>query len=115
MARGLITRPVLSLANAQLMPLGADFSVILQICHCLRAKLGQCFQFMNALESLRSTLAAYFAAIEAQRNGQPNDLTRAVLELEKFSVRPDPSFPAPLRHYLESRSYRKAWEFLTSV
>jgi hypothetical protein len=30
-------------------------------------------------------------------------------------VRPDPSLPPQLRHYLESRSYRKAWEFLGSV
>jgi len=70
---------------------------------------------MNALECLRSTLKAYFEAIEAQRNGQPNDLPGVVLDLEKFSLRPDPSFPPQLRHYLESRSYRKAWESLESV
>jgi hypothetical protein len=38
-----------------------------------------------------------------------------VMELERFSTHPDPSLPPQLRHYLESRSYRKAWEFLGSV
>jgi hypothetical protein len=70
---------------------------------------------MNAMDNLRVALQTYYDAIEAQRNGRPANLPNAVLELERFSVRPDPSLPPQLRHYLESRSYRKAWEFLGSV
>jgi hypothetical protein len=70
---------------------------------------------MNAMEKLRAALQTYYDAIEAQRNGQPANLAEAVMELERFSTHPDPSLPPQLRHYLESRSYRKAWEFLGSV
>lgn len=69
----------------------------------------------QSLDELRAALTNYYQAIEGSRGPGAPTLEQAVLELERFSQSPDPAFPAPLRHYLESRSYRKAREFLASV
>lgn len=67
---------------------------------------------MNELESVRQDLACYLEAVEATQAKRPADLSKAVYALEAHSKNPSPALPAPLRHYLESRSYRKAWEWL---
>lgn len=67
---------------------------------------------MNELETLRQDLARYLEAVEATQAKRPADLSSAVYALEAHSKHPSPALPAPLRHYLESRSYRKAWEWI---
>jgi hypothetical protein len=67
---------------------------------------------MNPLDALRQDLARYFDAVTAQKEGRAVDLAGAVLALESHSKHIDPSLPAPLKHYLESRSYRKAWDWI---
>lgn len=67
---------------------------------------------MTPLDAVRQSLSAYLEAVTASRTGASEGLARAVMDLEAHSVAPDPSLPGPLRHYLESRSYRKAWDWL---
>jgi hypothetical protein len=67
---------------------------------------------MNALDAVRRALEAYLDAVAAQREGRAADLAGAMMALEAHSRQPDPSLPAALVHYLESRSYRKAWDWL---
>jgi|GEM_PF-874751 len=67
---------------------------------------------MNELETVRQDLVRYLEAVEATRAKRPAELSQAMYALEAHSKNPSPSLPAPLRHYLESRSYRKAWEWI---
>ncbi len=57
-------------------------------------------------------LEHYYAAIASLKTPSPQDLAAAVDALEAASRQPSPELPSALRHYMESRSYRKAWEFL---
>ncbi|NJK90679.1 MAG: hypothetical protein HC904_01910 [Blastochloris sp.] len=67
---------------------------------------------MPTLDHLKQTLELYFQAVDSQKSAQPLDLTQPVLALEKLSQEPHPSWHPQLRHYMESRSYRKAWTWL---
>jgi hypothetical protein len=67
---------------------------------------------VNDLESISKALADYFEAVKATQANQPADLASAVTALEAHSQNPPAGLPAPLKHYLESRSYRKAWEWI---
>ncbi|MDX6766802.1 MAG: hypothetical protein SFU85_08420 [Candidatus Methylacidiphilales bacterium] len=67
---------------------------------------------MSALQNVQRDLADYLNAVASVKNQGKDELARAVIALEAHSRNPDPSLPGPLRHYLESRSYRKAWEWL---
>ena len=67
---------------------------------------------MNDLATIRKALADYFDAVKATQAKQPADLASAAAALEAHSQNPPSHLPAPLKHYLESRSYRKAWEWI---
>lgn len=66
----------------------------------------------QAFQQVRQALECYYRAIE---NPQSENLEQAVMALELISQSPDPSLPPMLRHYLESRSYRKARDFVASL
>jgi hypothetical protein len=69
---------------------------------------------MLTLEDLKAALSSYYQAIESQKSAQPLDLSPAITQLEIFSNNPPTHFHPQLRHYLESRSYRKAWAWIQS-
>jgi len=64
---------------------------------------------MSDTDPIRDLLEAYFVAVDSQKTEHPEDLATAMAALEKISQNPDPKLPGRLRHYLESRSYRKAY------
>jgi len=67
---------------------------------------------MSPLDDLKTALDSYYVAIDSQKTDQPLDLAAPMAGLETFSLNPPPDLSPQLRHYLESRSYRKAWMFL---
>jgi hypothetical protein len=67
---------------------------------------------MSLPNTLKATLEAYYQAVESQKTDQPLDLTASMNQLEDFSQNPPAQLHPQLRHYLESRSYRKAWMWL---
>lgn len=66
----------------------------------------------SALEQAQATLAEYFSAVERQKEPNPPDLLPIFEKLDQLQKNLDASAPAPLRHYLYTKSYRKAWNFL---
>jgi hypothetical protein len=66
----------------------------------------------QTLENLKEVLRGYYEAIDSQQSAQPIDLAIPIKQLETFSLNPPSEFHPQLRHYLESRSYRKAWTWL---
>lgn len=67
---------------------------------------------MSDLAQLNHSLNAYFAAVDSQKTDQPLDLGEPIAQLEIFSSQPPADFHPQLKHFLESRSYRKAWTWL---
>jgi len=70
---------------------------------------------MSTTEHIKSLLEDYFSAVDAGPQSDPQKLRRAIEALEKVSRNPDPELPGRLKHYLESRSYRKAYVELGGV
>lgn len=64
---------------------------------------------MTHTHQIREILETYFAAVDSQKADNPEDLASAMAALETVSQNPDPTLPGRLRHFLESRSYRKAY------
>lgn len=64
---------------------------------------------MNNTSQIRTLLEDYFEAVDSQKSDSPKDLADVMTRLEAVSKNPDPNLPGRLRHYLESRSYRKAY------
>ncbi len=64
---------------------------------------------MNELSHIKKCLENYFEAVDSQKSDQPQDLAPALLALENLSTNIQPEWPGRLKHYLESRSYRKAY------
>lgn len=66
----------------------------------------------SSLDDLKTILASYYEAIESQKTQQPLDLAVPMGHLETLSLHPPSDLHPQLRHYLESRSYRKAWTWV---
>lgn len=64
---------------------------------------------MPDLTHLKACLERYFAAVDSQQTENPADLKPAIMALEEFSTNIQPEWPGRLKHYMESRSYRKAY------
>jgi len=64
---------------------------------------------------LLSSLENYLTAVAAQKNSTPPDLVPLCIELENLHVALSPELHPQLQHFLESKSYRKAYDFLTST
>jgi len=67
---------------------------------------------MDNLTELRLALDGYYRAIASSNSPSEADLLSAIKHLDGLSDHPDPAWPAQLRHYLASRSYRKAKAWL---
>lgn len=67
---------------------------------------------MSHLTQLSHCLNAYFEAVDSQKTDQPLDLAGPMTQLEGFSCHPPEDFHPQLKHFLESRSYRKAWTWI---
>jgi hypothetical protein len=67
---------------------------------------------MSSLDDLKTALCGYYEAIDSQKTDQPMDLAAPMARLETFSLQPPADLHPQLRHYLESRSYRKAWTWV---
>lgn len=63
---------------------------------------------MNTSE-IKHLLESYFAAVDSQSSTEPLDLAAPIAALDALSANPPSALPGRLRHYLESRSYRKAY------
>jgi len=69
---------------------------------------------MTEYPELKAALDDYLAAVEKRPNaeGRTTELRPAMVKLEQVAATTLPGTPAQLRHYLQQRSYRKAWNFL---
>ncbi len=66
----------------------------------------------QTLERLTRALDEYLAAVPRQKEPDPPDLLAIFARLDALETEIDPTFPAPLRHYLHQKSYRKAHLYL---
>jgi hypothetical protein len=64
------------------------------------------------LSELKETLRLYLDAVGRQQEQNPPDLISIWEKLDSIRDQFDSSAPAKLKHYLFTRSYRKAWDFL---
>ncbi|MBX2825621.1 MAG: hypothetical protein KTR33_12880 [Gammaproteobacteria bacterium] len=64
---------------------------------------------MSDLTNIKTCLESYFEAVDSQKTENPIELKPALLALEEISNNIRPEWPGRLKHYLESRSYRKAY------
>lgn len=62
---------------------------------------------------LIEALERYFEAVQAQKSPNPPDLKPVFNELDEAEARVLPIAPPRLKHFLEGKSYRKAYNFLT--
>jgi hypothetical protein len=67
-----------------------------------------------ALE-VKESLDRYFDAVQRQKDPSPPDLMICFKELDELERRYGPSMPPQLRHFFESKSYRKAHTYLVQV
>lgn len=64
---------------------------------------------------LKGGLEEYFAAVEAQKSEDPPDLMAVFQRLDEIEKRVLPHADAELRHFIERKSYRKAYDYLNGV
>ena len=69
----------------------------------------------TAESALLKALHAYRSAVEAQKLPSPPDLIPHCLLLERLEAELAPQLDPRLHHFLESKSYRKAHDYLTSL
>jgi hypothetical protein len=69
----------------------------------------------SAESTLLKALHAYRSAVEAQKLPSPPDLIPHCLLLERLEAELAPQLNPRLHHFLESKSYRKAHDYLTSL
>jgi len=62
-----------------------------------------------------SALKDYLTAVADQKSSTPSDLVPHCIELEKIHLALSPVLHPQLQHFLESKSYRKAYDFLSST
>lgn len=62
--------------------------------------------------SLKTALEAYFDAVVSQKTDQPQDLMPSILKLDELSAHLPSTLHPQLKHYLQNKSYRKAYDFL---
>jgi hypothetical protein len=60
-------------------------------------------------------LQEYLLAVSAQKHANPPDLIPHCLRLEQLEGELAPRINPRLHHFLESKSYRKAYDFLTAL
>ena len=64
---------------------------------------------MSDLSHIKQCLENYFDAVDSQQTAEPIELKPALMALEEISTNIQSEWPGRLKHYLESRSYRKAY------
>jgi len=64
---------------------------------------------------LHETLREYLAAVAAQKSPHPPQLSPLFLKLDSLEKEHAPHLDSRLRHFLESKSYRKAHDYLDSL
>jgi hypothetical protein len=69
----------------------------------------------SAESTLLKALHTYRSAVEAQKLPSPPDLIPHCLLLERLEAELAPQLNPRLHHFLESKSYRKAHDYLTSL
>ena len=69
-------------------------------------------QKKETLDRLAGTLNDYLDAVSRQKTPNPPDLLAIFARLDALEKEIDSSYPAPLRHYLYQKSYRKAHLYL---
>jgi molybdopterin-guanine dinucleotide biosynthesis protein A len=69
----------------------------------------------QAENQVLSALKNYLAAVATQKSSTPLDLVPHCIDLEKLHIALSPELHPQLQHFLESKSYRKAYEFLSST
>ena len=67
---------------------------------------------MTEPNEIKQLLERYFQAVDSQKSDHPLDLSGPLMALEDLAQSPQPSLPGRLAHYLQSRSYRKAYSEL---
>jgi hypothetical protein len=67
------------------------------------------------LEELKSTLTAYLDAVPRQQEPNPPPLLPLMLRLEELQKQLPADAPERIRHYMHSKSYRKAFEYLNGL
>ena len=65
-----------------------------------------------ALENLKAALERYFEAVQAQKSPSPPDLLPIFKELDSLEAGLGGDLSPRLKHFLENKSYRKAYDFL---
>ncbi len=66
----------------------------------------------DSLTQLRTALDDYFAAVAAQGKPDAPDLMKHFTRLDALETELGTEAPPDLRHYLQQKSYRKAWLWL---
>ena len=66
----------------------------------------------TTLARLAGALDDYFDAVPRQKEANPPDLLAIFSRLDVLQAEIDSRYPAQLRHYLQQKSYRKAWLYL---
>lgn len=69
----------------------------------------------QTLIELKEALRNYVEAAQAQKSDSPPDLKPIFARLDRAEKEALPVAPPQLRHYLESKSYRKAYDLLCHV
>ena len=69
----------------------------------------------SAASTLLKALEDYRSAVDAQKLPSPPDLIPYCLLLEQLEATLAPQLDPRLSHFLESKSYRKAHDYLTSL
>ena len=69
----------------------------------------------QAEDLIFQALQEYLLAVSAQKNPNPPDLIPHCLRLEQLEVDLAHRINPRLHHFLESKSYRKAHDFLTTL
>ncbi len=67
---------------------------------------------MPSLPTVKETLSLYRDMLAAKKSGQDVDLLPVLTQLADISKNPPQDADPRLRHFLESQSYTKAWEYL---
>lgn len=63
-------------------------------------------------QELKSALEEYYSLLPLQKGENPPDLLPVYEKLDAIQLRLDGTVNPQLRHYMENKSYRKAFQFL---
>jgi len=66
-------------------------------------------------QDIKAALERYFEAVRAQKSPSPPDLLPIFKELDELEARLPTDIHPRLRHFLDNKSYRKAYDFLVGI